>query len=99
MKKSMKFLPLLALASVGVFALGMNRGAVKIARAGSETFKIGICQLVSHDALDAATKGFMDKVKEELGDSVSFDLQNAAGDSSTCITIANSFVSKNVFSR
>lgn len=58
---------------------------------------IGICQLVTHEALDAATEGFMDAVKEGLGeDAVKFDLQNAAGDAATCSTIANSFVSKNV---
>lgn len=45
---------------------------------GSEkTFKVGICQLVQHDALDAATEGFMDALKEEFGDAVEFDLQNA----------------------
>lgn len=92
----MKFIPLALLSSVGFLALGINKGTVKSAKAAGESFKIGICQLVSHDALDAATKGFMDKVKEELGDSVTFDLQNAAGDSGTCATIANSFVSQNV---
>lgn len=58
-------------------------------------FTIGICQLVVHDALDAATKGFKDAIIEKLGqDKVTFDYQNAAGDSATCISIANSFVSK-----
>ena len=58
---------------------------------------IGICQLIRHDALDAATKGFMDAVKEGLGArNVKFDLQNAAGDSGACVTISNSFVSKNM---
>ena len=56
---------------------------------------IGICQLVQHEALDAATKGFMDAVKEQMPE-VRFDLQNAAGDSGTCVTIANSFRNKNV---
>ena len=27
-------------------------------------YNIGICQLIKHEALDAATKGFMDAVKE-----------------------------------
>lgn len=56
---------------------------------------IGIAQLVTHDALDAATQGFMDAVLEEMPDA-QFDLQNAAGDSATCATIANAFVSSNV---
>ncbi|MBQ6419642.1 MAG: ABC transporter substrate-binding protein [Clostridia bacterium] len=61
-----------------------------------KTFTVGICQLVQHEALDAATKGFKDALTEALGDSVTFDEQNAAGDSATCATIVNSFVSKNV---
>ncbi|MBO5055368.1 MAG: ABC transporter substrate-binding protein [Lachnospiraceae bacterium] len=65
---------------------------------GAETaaYTIGICQLVQHEALDAATQGFMDALTEELGDKVTFDVQNAQGDSNTCSTIINSFVSKNV---
>lgn len=57
------------------------------------TYKVGICQLVQHEALDAATEGFMDALKEELGDQVTFDIQNAQGDSNTCSTIINSFIS------
>lgn len=60
------------------------------------SYTVGICQLVQHDALDAATQGFMDALKEELGDQVTFDVQNAQGDSNTCSTIINGFVSKNV---
>ena len=63
---------------------------------GDKTYKVGISQLVQHDALDAATKGFMDALKEELGDSVTFDEQNAQGDSNTCSTIINNFVSGDV---
>ena len=58
---------------------------------------VGICQLVTHDALDAATKGFKDELSRQLGaDHVKFDEQNAAGQSDVCTTIANSFVSKKV---
>lgn len=56
-------------------------------------YTIGICQLVQHEALDAATKGFMDVLKEKLGDNVTFDEQNAQGDSANCATICNTFVS------
>ncbi len=60
-------------------------------------YKIGICQLIKHDALDAATQGFMDAINEEFGEGVvEFDLQNAAGDSNTCATIVNDFVSNDV---
>lgn len=67
-----------------------------LAAASGETYTVGICQLVQHDALDAATKGFMDALKEELGDAVTFDEQNAQGDSNTCSTIVNNFVSAGV---
>lgn len=66
------------------------------AAASGDTYTIGICQLVQHDALDAATLGFKDAVTEALGDAVTFDEQNAQGDSNTCSTIMNSFVSNNV---
>ena len=66
------------------------------APAAGETYTVGICQLVQHDALDAATQGFMDALTEELGDAVSFDVQNASGDSATCATIVNKFVSDDV---
>ncbi len=59
------------------------------------TYTIGICQLVQHDALDAATKGFKDYLTEQLGDRVTFDEQNAQGDSPTCSTIVTGFVSNN----
>lgn len=63
--------------------------------ADDKTYNIGICQLVQHEALDAATQGFKDAITEELGDKVTFDEQNAQGDSNTCSTIINSFVSNN----
>lgn len=60
-------------------------------------YTIGICQLVTHDALDAATEGFMQAVKDQLGEeNVVFDLQNAAGDANTCASIANAFVAAEV---
>ena len=60
-------------------------------------YTIGICQLITHDALDAATQGFKDAVIAELGEeNVVFDEQNAAGDSNTCSTIMNTFVSDDV---
>ena len=59
-------------------------------------FAIGISQFVTHDALDAATRGFKDAVKAGLGEAnVTFEEKNAAGDIANCSTIANDFVSKN----
>ena len=62
----------------------------------TETYNVGICQLVQHVALDAATQGFKDALTEALGDKVTFDEQNAQGDTNTCSTIINSFVSADV---
>ena len=59
---------------------------------GEAQYTVGIIQLVTHDALDAATKGFMEALDAEMGEGVvKYDLQNAAGDSATCSLIANSF--------
>ena len=66
------------------------------AAAGSQSYTVGICQLVEHAALDAATQGFEDALTEAFGDNVKFDFQNAQNDSATCATIANGFVSAGV---
>ena len=65
------------------------------AASGTGSYQVGIIQLVEHPALDAATKGFQDALKEKLGDAVSGDEQNAQGDAATCATIAGSFVANN----
>ena len=65
-------------------------------KADDKTYNIGICQLVQHEALDAATQGFKDAITAELGDKVTFDEQNAQGDSNTCSTIITDFVSDGV---
>ena len=66
------------------------------AGSGSGKYTVGICQLVQHDALDAATKGFQDALTEALGDKVTFDVQNASGEPANCTTIVNKFVSSKV---
>ena len=60
-------------------------------------YVIGICQLTPHEALDAATQGFMDALKQELGEeNVSFDVQMGGGDSATCSPIVLQFVADDV---
>lgn len=68
-----------------------------LASCGKKTkYTVGICQLVSHVALDAATEGFKQALIDKLGaDNVTFDYQNAANDIPVCTTIVNGFVSKN----
>lgn len=98
-----KFLAVLltAIMSLGLVACGSSssNGSSSNAQSGGEEAKytVGICQLVQHDALDAATQGFKDALNEKLGEgAVTFDEQNAQGDSNTCSTIVNGFVSNNV---
>ena len=62
----------------------------------SKKYTVGICQLVQHPALDAATQGFKDALIKGLGDSVVIDEQNASGEATNCSTIVNGFVAKNV---
>ena len=50
----------------------------------SAKYTVGICQLVKHDALDAATKGFTDELKKQFGDEIEFIEQNAQGQTETC---------------
>ena len=62
----------------------------------AQSFVVGICQLVQHPALDAATEGFKEALVEKLGDKVTFIEQNASGDSAACTTICNQFVGEEV---
>ncbi|MCI5904618.1 MAG: ABC transporter substrate-binding protein [Oscillospiraceae bacterium] len=60
-----------------------------------KVYNVGICQLVEHAALDAATLGFKDALTEKLGENVKFDEQNAQGESTNCATICSGFVANN----
>ena len=64
--------------------------------AGDVKYVVGICQLATHVALDAATEGFIDALNEKLPGQVDIQNKNAAGDSPTCATIINGFVSDGV---
>ena len=81
----------IAIAMASVIAGGSSESS-----STQKTYKVGICQFVQHVALDSATQGFMDAIKAEMGDSVTFDNQNASGDMSTVTTIVNSLVSNKV---
>ncbi|MGN1119395.1 MAG: ABC transporter substrate binding protein, partial [Oscillospiraceae bacterium] len=62
----------------------------------NKVYNVGICQLVEHPALDAATEGFKAALTEKLGENVKFDDQNAQGESTNCTTICTGFVASNV---
>ena len=73
-----------------------SSAAASSAAADGQKYTVGICQLVEHAALDAATQGFEDALTAQFGENVTFDFQNAQNDSATCATIANGFVSAGV---
>ena len=79
-----------------LLAVALLASMTACAGSGSGKYTVGICQLVQHDALDAATKGFRDALTEALGDEVVFDEQNASGEPASCTTIVNKFVSSKV---
>lgn len=63
--------------------------------ASEQVYKIGVVQLVEHDALDSAYQGFVDGLKEagyEDGKNIAIDYQNAQGEQANCNTIASKFV-------
>ena len=57
--------------------------------------KVGVLQLIEHNALDSAYKGFVDGLKEagyEDGKNIIIDYQNAQGEQANCITIGQKFI-------
>ena len=89
MKKFVVVLLALVMITASVFAQGTSE-------AQSAKYTVGICQLVQHPALDAATQGFKDALVKGLGSDVAIDEQNASGEATNCSTIINGFVAKNV---
>ena len=75
---------------------GCSNNAGGSSSSDEDTIKVGVVQLVQHEALDAATKGFEDVLKESFGDKVVVDIQNASGEPTNCTTIVNGFVSNGV---
>lgn len=97
-----KFLTMATAAVIGISCVGLsacnNTTEIKV-NPDKEHYVVGIVQLVTHDALDAATQGFKDALEdklEEAGRTVEFDYQNASNDTTMCTTIANTFKSNKV---
>ncbi len=60
-------------------------------------YVVGICQQMTHDALDAATQGFKDALSDILGEgAVEYSEGNAGGEQPNCVTIIDGLVSENV---
>ena len=105
----MKLSKLAALILAGAMSLsltacgGSSSSSASSAPAGSspadpaaESYVVGICQLVPHVALDAATQGFKDALNDALPGQVEFKEGVGAGDSATCTPIVTDLVSSNV---
>ena len=81
----MKYICSLLLITFSLLSCGSNAGKIKI----------GILQLVEHDALDSSYRGFVDGLKEagyEDGKNIIIDYQNAQGEQANCITIGQKFI-------
>ena len=70
--------------------------AEKPADSADTTYTVGICQIETHPALDAATKGFQDAIEEALPGQVTFHTENASGDVPTCGVICTGFAADEV---
>lgn len=90
MKKITKFtlaIAALALAGTATFAKPKKQKVIKI----------GAIQLVEHPALDASYKGFVDGLKAagyKDGKNIKLMYENAQGEQSNCVTIADKFISQ-----
>ena len=87
-----------AMATLALTGLAAGCGADSASSSGGsgKQYKVGIVQLVEHNALDAANKGFVDGLKErgfEEGKNLTIDRQNAQADQSNLQNIAQRFVS------
>ncbi|MBR1972546.1 MAG: ABC transporter substrate-binding protein [Oscillospiraceae bacterium] len=90
-------LALMMLVSMTACGAAEKTGASAADASANEPFVVGVCQLVPHVALDAATQGFVDKLTEIMGEgNVIIDVKVAAGDNATCTPIVNDFVTQEV---
>ena len=92
----MKKLLTILLATICLFALcACNSGSNPTgSNMGSNPIKVGVVQTTQHPALDAATQGFVDALKEN--GITDIDVQNASGESANCSTIVGNFVADSV---
>lgn len=92
----MKKLLTILLATICLFALcACNSGSNPTgSNQGSNPIKVGVVQTTQHPALDVATQGFVDALKENGITDV--DVQNASGESANCSTIVGNFVADGV---
>ena len=89
--KNLRRLLAVALVLVLAFSLAACSGGSK------DVYNVGVCQLMQHVALDDATAGFVQALKDELGeDKVHVNIQNASGEMTLCNTIVSQFLAEGV---
>lgn len=90
-------LPALALALSMLLPLAACGGqAAPSQPPADDAFVVGVCQLLPHSALDAATEGFIAALEAQLGDKVTVTVKNAGGEPNNCATIVDGFLAEGV---
>ena len=90
-EKNMRLKKVMATGLVAALALSTMVGCSS-KKDSSDQKKIGVVQLVEHDALDASYKGFKDGLEKagyKDGDKIKIEYKNAQNEQSNCQTIAN----------
>jgi len=85
---------ILALAVAVGAGCGSSSGGSSSASPSADTskaYKVGITQIVTHPALDAAVAGFKEALAEKGFTNITYDDQNAQGDMATASSIAQKF--------
>ncbi len=87
---------IIALVLSSMLLLSMAACGGTTAAKSDDKFVVGVCQLVPHEALDAATKGFVETLEAEFGDKIEVKVELGGGDTATCAPIVSAFVSEGV---
>ena len=90
MKKTLAILLAGIMTVASLTACGSKEAGTN-SQASSDSYKIGVLQLVEHAALDASNQGFVDALND-AGISYTIDQQNAQNDQTACQTIAEKSV-------
>lgn len=84
-----------AACSSGPAAPAGESGGTASSADSQKVYKIGVVQLLEHDALDSAYKGFVDGLKSagyEDGKNIRLNYENAQNEQANCVTIASKLV-------
>ena len=90
---------IIAMSIVVMMLLSMLAGCGSTAAPKNENpdaYRVGVVQLVQHVALDQATAGFQDALKEKLGDKVTVEVKEASGEPTNCTAIVTKFINDGV---